>query len=105
MASIEERIENKMASIEERIENTHLGDFPWGLIVETLEKMNFHQLVLFQENIDPVALPKLLASSLRKCHVVNLRDLILMNEQLPTMFRNPQFTRNLPKTMKIEIAE
>ena len=48
-----------MTSTSEIIEDMTLRDFPWGLMMEVLENFSFHQLVLFQENIEPVALAKL----------------------------------------------
>merc|ERR1712074_20412 len=74
-------------------------------MVEVLENFSFRQLVIFQENADPAPLLLLLASSLKKSDVINVKDLILLVEKLPTMFENPKFLKNLPKTMKIEISE
>merc|ERR1712074_28836 len=70
-----------------------ITDFPWGLMVEVLENFTFFQLILFRENADPLALPRLLASSLEKSDVINVKHLILLVEKLPTMFENPKFLK------------
>ena len=95
-----------MVSNLERIENMTLRrDFPWGLMVEVLENFSLRQLIIFQENADPAPLPLLLASCLKESDVINVKDLTFLVEKLPTMFENPKFLRNLPKTMKIEISK
>ena len=67
-----------MASSSEKIEDMKLDEFPWGMMIEVVEKFTFHQLINFQDNVEPVALPKLLGSSLKKSKFVKISDLIIL---------------------------
>ena len=91
-----------MASASERLVEMALDEFPWGFMIEILDKFTFRELVNFQDNVEAVVLPRMLGSLLKRNGVIRGEDLMLLNEKNPNMFTNAKFLRCIPDTVNIE---